>query len=467
MLDTARASDSYSNSSLKTLNYIGRNGIKYDNAMAPGTWTATSHASLFSGKPVSAIPEASKDMFKNGTHTIDPWFVKTKFLSDNQKTTASELSALGYSTTLMSNNPFVNSFTNIANGFNKCYDLWATTNISNSNAFTKKIVSILDKGSSARMKMMDVSYAVSRLMPSSIVDKVYLNLRIRMDRGVANADSTYALDRGARHTNSILKQHVQKNTGFDILPEFMFINYMEAHENYPVPDHDMIQDKWMYLSGITELDEHTLKTLHTGYLKRLKYLDTKVGDAINTLKGLGKLDNAVVIITSDHGQFFGEHGLLYHSQYPFSGVSHVPTVAAVFKNGKILKDRKIIEEPVSLTQMHNSILSIASGKSNHINLKTKKVVFTEHTGISEGWDEYLLRKLKERSNYARMIYNAKKSHNHKSVSIHDNKFSLVHFYSGRKDELYDITDTEEKENLIDSKRAYANDLLRKYKKTTN
>ncbi len=464
MLDTVRASDSYGDSSLRTINYIGRNGIRYNNAIAPGTWTATSHASIFSGKYVSKIPEASKDMFKNGTSVIDPWFVKTKFLDKGQETMASRLSVMGYSSTLISNNPFVNSFTNLSNGFGKCYDLWAATNVSNDNLLTKNIISLLKGGFSTRIKLINAAYAVSRVLPRPIVDRAYLNLRLRMARNVADADNTYNLDRGAKRTNSVIRDHIKQASKFDILPEFMFINYMEAHENYPVPDKNMVQDKWVYLSGIMDLDSTTLRKLHSGYLKRLRYLDAKVGEAIEILKRAGKLDDAIVIVTSDHGQFFGEHGLLYHSQFPYSEVSRVPTVSARFKNSRIIRDRKEEEAPISLTQMQESIMDVVGGRSDNLYWKAKRIVFTEHTGISEGWDEYLLRKLKRRSKYADLIYKAKESHNQNAVSIYSEKFKLVHFHSNSKAELYSIADTDESENLIDSKRAYAKQLLERYKR---
>lgn len=462
MLDTARASDIYKNNSLKTINNLTKKGIKYENAIAPGTWTAPSHASIFSGRHISNIPEASKNMFKDGTRKIDIWFVKTKFLSKNSDTLASKLSRIGYSTTLLSNNPFVNRFTNLVIGFNHCYDLWETTNLKDKNIFSRKVVSILKNGMSARLKMMDLSYSASRLIPKSILDRVYLTLRLRMDKGVAEADGTYGLDRGAAYTNKVIKEHFKKIRKFDTLPHFMFINYIEPHENYPVADKKLIQDKWIYLSGIKKLSSEITKQLHNGYLKRLKYLDLKIAEALNILKRNGKLDNALVIITSDHGQFFGEHNLLYHSQFPYSEISRVPLISTRFIDGSIVSDRKVIETPASLTYLGKSILDVANNKSQNLNEKMFGNTFIEHTGISEGWDEYLLKKLKDRSEYANMIYNTKNKHNQKATTVYGSKYKLVHFYKSKKDELYLTNDTGEMDNLIGQNRTEAKVLLRKY-----
>ena len=59
---------------------------------------------------------------------------------------------------------------------------------------------------------------------------------------------------------------------------------MEAHENYPVGRKNMVQDKWLYLSGIEQMDDYAMGTLHSGYLKRLEYLDGEVGNTIWILK---------------------------------------------------------------------------------------------------------------------------------------------------------------------------------------
>src|SRR5208283_3742132 len=96
MLDTARAADVYGNSALRTIGALTEHGVAYLNAVAPGTWTAPTHASLFVDSKVSEIKQVSQDFFKNGSSKIDPWMVKTKFLDGQQKTIAGKLSELGY-----------------------------------------------------------------------------------------------------------------------------------------------------------------------------------------------------------------------------------------------------------------------------------------------------------------------------------------------------------------------------------
>ena len=44
-------------------------------------------------------------------------------------------------------------------------------------------------------------------------------------------------------------------------------------------------------------------------LEMLLGVDESLARIVDTLRGMGALDNTVIIFTSDHGYFYGEHGL--------------------------------------------------------------------------------------------------------------------------------------------------------------
>lgn len=459
LLDTVRASDVYGNSSLPTLDYLYRNCASYAHAVSPGTWTATSHAALFSNKNVSKIREASQDFFTDGTDKIDPWMVKTKFLGGDARTLARDLSEYGYHSTLFSNNPFLTSFTNLAIGFDKVYDIWLDSNVKYNKGLASKLSFIINGGSTARNAMFSMSSTIADMLPGPILDRVYLKLRQRLNDGVAKADGTYKLDRGANDTNKALKDYLTYKYNFK--PQFMFMNFIEAHENYPIR-HEVVQDKWLYLSGIREMSKDTMRELHGAYMKRIRYLDGSVAKILHTLKDGGVLDKATVVITSDHGQFFGEHGLLYHSLPPYEQVSRVPLIAANYEGGKLVKERESVENPMTLLSLHKAIRDLASDREPYLNgnLRKNKYVFSEHTGISEGWDEKLLRRLKARSRNAAKIYNAKSACNKKATAVYHGNMKLIHFFGSRRDELYDLSaDPNEENNLMGQNRGIAKRML--------
>ena len=460
LIDTIRASDTRANQGLGTLNYLARNGTNYTNAIAPGMWTASSHASLFMNQRVSKIRNVSKNFFKNGSYKIDPWMVKTKFLDGDATTLAQKMHDRGYHSTLFSTNPFLTSLTNLALGFDSTYDLWMDSNLKYNKSLVDKLSVIINGGASARMAMFQTSNLMTSLLPKSIMDRLYMNLRNRLAAGVARADGTFRLDRGARDANKAMAKHLSYN--YD-KPSFIFMNYIEGHENYPISSRtDMKQDKWLYLSGIEEMTTEVTSTLHKGYLKRLRYLDDRVRDAIGILKSKGLLEDATVVVTSDHGQSFGEHGLLYHSTFPYQEVSHVPLIVANYENGKLVKMKEEIERPVGILALHQSLLDLASGKERYLNgnLKGDRYVLSEHTGICEGWDESLLRMLKSRSRSADLIYKAKSRFNIKATAVYKDNMKLMHYFGKKKDELYDLSrDPLESENIINGNRAVAKELL--------
>jgi len=461
LLDTARASDVYDDPSLHNLHYFMRNGINYTHAISPGAWTATSHASLFVDDLVSNIKRVSKNFF--GTESMDSLFADIKFLNNNQKTLASKLSQHGYYSMLFSNNPFLTSFTNLTLGFNRVYDLWLYTNIKYTEGFAKRFLFLAKKATKNKAKIYKVANAVSRLIPSQLLDRVYINSRKKFYKSIAKFDGSCELDKGASDMNIVLKKYLTED--YNHLPHFMFFNYIEPHEHYPTKPLTSIPDKWLHLSGVSRLSSSDLKKLHDGCKKRLRYLDGAIGKTAEIMKKHGMLDNAVLVITSDHGQFFGEHGMLYHSLFPYEEQAHVPLLALNFENGRLVKTKERIDNTVNITSLHKSILNIASGREAMLNgnLKVPRYVFSEHTGLMDVSDEMLLRMLKNRSTYASRIYATKESYNIPATAIYHGNLKLIHYFGHKQAELYDLNkDTREEENIIKTNRQEAHTMLNSY-----
>ncbi len=455
MLDTLRASD-FNVHTMPFTYALAKQGTYFERAIAPGTWTATSHASFFAGKRVTDIKEASEDFFTRGTYKIDPWMVKTKFLPANSNTLAKRLSRQ-YTTSLFSNNPFVTSFTNMGIGFDVVHDIWLHTNVKYNKKLTEKFSFVLNSGYSGRMAMYKASKFVASFIPTPILDKVYMKLRLKLDAQVDKADGTYRLDRGISDTNKLMNAYLSK---YPYARHFMFINLIEPHENYPVGKNSINQDKWLYLSGIFELDEEIKKKLHDGYVRRLHYLDKKLYEAFGIMKRQGFLEDAKIIITSDHGQAFGEHGQLFHAVFPYEEIAHVPLAILDYSKGNLIPKQASIAEPVNIISMHKYLVR---GNNLTDSIISSTPAITEHTSIAEGWDERLLLMLKDRSALAKKIYVAKKYYNTKAVAVYKGNYKLIHFFGRKKDQLFDITkDENETDNIIEKNRAVATSLLNYY-----
>jgi arylsulfatase A-like enzyme len=60
------------------------------------------------------------------------------------------------------------------------------------------------------------------------------------------------------------------------------------------------------------------------YDANLRYGDWAVGETIKLLDDAGALDNTLLIVTSDHGESFGEHGHIWHGRDVRDEMVHIP-----------------------------------------------------------------------------------------------------------------------------------------------
>ncbi len=60
------------------------------------------------------------------------------------------------------------------------------------------------------------------------------------------------------------------------------------------------------------------------YDANLRFADWAVGEIEKLLQESGKLDNTLLLITSDHGEGFGEHGHVWHGRSVYDEACHIP-----------------------------------------------------------------------------------------------------------------------------------------------
>lgn len=110
-------------------------------------------------------------------------------------------------------------------------------------------------------------------------------------------------------------------------PFLAFLNYFDAHDPYVVPEaqfdrfsdlppaeRDRIRRTWFPAppDGWTAQNELQAQVALDTYDGAIAYLDHQVGRLFDELEERGLLENTLVIITNDHGEHFGEHGLYQH-----------------------------------------------------------------------------------------------------------------------------------------------------------
>lgn len=126
-------------------------------------------------------------------------------------------------------------------------------------------------------------------------------------------------------------------------PVFLFLHFMDAHSDFPqqgtrLPyysppelrrDLDVGDERTAfcdergqcateYLLALDRekrsLDPGRIEMLHRLYERGAQYLDGQVGRLLDALRSRGVLSRALVVVTSDHGEEFREHGQFLHSQ---------------------------------------------------------------------------------------------------------------------------------------------------------
>jgi hypothetical protein len=128
-------------------------------------------------------------------------------------------------------------------------------------------------------------------------------------------------------------------------PLFMFVNLIDAHDPYPripsgldwvpprpelpfdVHDPDRNKPYHRYVRGEMppKRAEEYLASVRDGYDYGIYLADKNVGAVMQTMRRDGWFKNGFrVVITSDHGEFLGEHQLLRHGCFTWEPVTKVP-----------------------------------------------------------------------------------------------------------------------------------------------
>jgi arylsulfatase A-like enzyme len=83
--------------------------------------------------------------------------------------------------------------------------------------------------------------------------------------------------------------------------------------------------------------EQNLAVLKSLYEGQIAFVDSCIGNLMDFLKSLDLFENTITIITADHGDLLGEHGLLLHEFVLYEPLIKVPLIIKfpdVFQNGR-------------------------------------------------------------------------------------------------------------------------------------
>jgi arylsulfatase A-like enzyme len=410
VLDTLRAdhlsSHGYREGQTPSLDRLARESMQFRNAYSTSPWTIPSHASMFTG------------LLPNQHHA--DW--GHTYLDGQHLTIAEYLRERGYRTAGFCENPNITMSNGFAQGFSEFHDTW-------------------------RVPLF------SRIM-------IKANDRFHL---------WYNRREYAARTLGLFRRWM-KSTRASETPSFAFINLMAAHlPRYPRSD--LSSQLWAEaeleriepINRIPErfylekyrLNANELDTMREIYDQEIRYLDGHIGELIAHLEEKGTLDSSVLIVTSDHGELFGEHGYIEHQLCLYEPVLRVPFF---IRYPKHIKPR-VVEKRVSTASIFETVIDLLhTSRSNAriADIPTVTSVFQNEQSNQPVVAEY--------ANGFDIIQKTLGSEaNHSDISRFDRTLKTIITerykyisYSTGNEELFDILeDPNEEANLSSQKREIA------------
>jgi len=118
-------------------------------------------------------------------------------------------------------------------------------------------------------------------------------------------------------------------------PFFLFVNYFDVHRpnlrpptpEVPLEDEFVVPRYYPELTRVLRgepLDERVRRGLVNSYDRELQHLDGELARLLARLAEPDLAQDTLVIVTSDHGEHFGEHGLIDHAALLYDEAVDVP-----------------------------------------------------------------------------------------------------------------------------------------------
>ena len=82
-----------------------------------------------------------------------------------------------------------------------------------------------------------------------------------------------------------------------------------------------------WVEGVT-LTRRELREAVAAYYGMISFMDAAIGTTLDALDRLGVFDDTLIVFTSDHGHFLGQHGLVAKGPFHYEDLIRVPMIAA-------------------------------------------------------------------------------------------------------------------------------------------
>jgi arylsulfatase A-like enzyme len=346
----------YGKDTTPNLRSLAKESTTFDAAISAAPWTLPSHASMFTGLYPS----------EHGAVTWD------SALRKDVRTLSQILSGVGYHTAAVCHNDaWINARTVLAEGFQSFHGSYAIDTSS-----------IMGRYADSRMKNLPALGTLAAFYNSFILRKEKAALSIALIKSIL---------RESRSTN---------------IPVFIFVNLINAHYPYVhglpnqslkafleetrenwlrtitryksrgtvarVDPRTVMNRKWKQLATRAEFTPSEFRGFGALYDTVISYLDRQLGDLLSFMRTENILDQTLLMITADHGENLGDHGLIDHELSVHESLIRVPLVA---RYPGVFPAKRRIAQPVETRRIFHTILDISGARSSE-DTRTKSLVNT-------------------------------------------------------------------------------------------
>lgn len=293
----------YARPTSPTIDRIAASGVRFDQAISTTSWTLPAHAALFTG-----LYDSAHGLVDNGQRMADAHVTLAEVLRDH-----------GYHTAGFFGAPYLHPTFGLGQGF----DVYQ-------NCMTPELAS----AESARADSFSAS-------------------------SFAHADVT-----GPR-TLAAVQTWLED---LDERPFFLFLHLWDVHYDYIPPREYVELFDPDYSGSIDGRNYYYSLAVHAGmpardrehvialYDAEIRFTDDILGRVLDALEERGRLRDAIVVVTADHGEEFFEHGFKGHQRTLYDEVVRVPLV--VSWPGR-LPGGATVEDPVRLIDVMPTVLALA------------------------------------------------------------------------------------------------------------
>jgi arylsulfatase A-like enzyme len=336
VLDTVAADHlslhGYDRPTSPTLESLARRGVRFDRVQATSSWTLPSHAGFFTGR---------------WPHELSAGWLTP--LDASHPTLAEFLGSRGYATAgFVANLFYCGSDSGLARGFTRYRDF--------------------------------IFPELSATKPAALVDRPVEGLRAihqyLTERAsvVFLADVIRLFDAGIRKPAAAVNRELLGWLSERRQPErpfFAFVNFCDVHYPYMVSaggihrfgakprtnrETDIIEN-WRVVDKL-KLSAREIAFARDSYDDCIADLDEQLGRLLDELERRGILESTWLLITSDHGESFGEQpGVFIHGTSLYQPQLHVPLVI-VPPSASPPPARKVVSELVSLRDLPATIVDL-------------------------------------------------------------------------------------------------------------